>query len=121
METTDAVLALSGLAQETRLAIFRYLVQVGPEGESAGDLAERFQLPPATLSFHLSQLCQCGLLRAQRSGRRILYMADYDGMNRLMTFLTGCRQKEGSNSSGDTIDRTPASSGSSICAIAAWK
>jgi ArsR family transcriptional regulator len=88
METTDAVLALSGLAQETRLAIFRHLVQVGPEGESAGDLAERFQLPPATLSFHVSQLCQCGLLRAQRSGRRILYMADYVGMNRLMNFLT---------------------------------
>lgn len=88
MEVNDAVLALSGLAQETRLAIFRHLVQVGPEGESAGGLAERFKLPAATLSFHVSQLCQCGLLRSTRSGRHILYMADYEGMNRLMTFLT---------------------------------
>jgi ArsR family transcriptional regulator len=88
MEMTDAVLALSGLAQESRLTIFRHLVQVGPEGESAGSLATRFGLPAATLSFHLSQLCQCGLLRAQREGRRIVYSADYDGMNRLMCFLT---------------------------------
>ena len=85
---TDAVLALSGLAQETRLEIFRYLVRRGPDGESAGRLAKRFSLPPATLSFHLSQLCQSNLLRSRRDGRRILYSADYEGVNRLMTFLT---------------------------------
>lgn len=84
----DAVLALSGRAQETRLTIFRRLVQTGPEGEAAGRLAERFVLPAATLSLHLSRLCQCGLLRARREGRRIVYSADYEGMDRLMTFLT---------------------------------
>lgn len=81
-------MALSGLAQETRLTIFRHLVQKGPRGEAAGSLAERFGLPAATLSFHLSQLCQRGLLRSRREGRRIVYMADYEGMNGLMTFLT---------------------------------
>jgi len=88
MEFTDAVNALSGLANETRLAIFRHLVQRGPSGECAGDLARRFALPGPTLSFHLSQLSQCGLLRSERRGRRIVYSADYAAMNGLMAFMT---------------------------------
>lgn len=88
MELTDAVNALSGLANETRLEIFRHLVQAGPAGESAGDLARRFGLPGPTLSFHLSQLCHCGLLTSERDGRRIAYSADYAHMNTLMAFLT---------------------------------
>lgn len=88
MESTDAVHALSGLAQETRLAIFRDLVQRGPEGRAAGEIADRFELPGATLSFHLSQLSQCGLLRSRREGRRIVYSVDFEGMDRLMRFLT---------------------------------
>lgn len=88
MELRDAVNALSGLANETRLAIFRHLVQQGPEGEAAGDLAQRFALPGPTLSFHLSQLCQCGLLSSKRRGRHILYSADYAAMSGLMGFLT---------------------------------
>jgi ArsR family transcriptional regulator len=88
MEAIDAVNTLSGLANETRLAIFRHLVQTGPSGESAGDLADRFSLPGPTLSFHLSQLCQCGLLGSERHGRRIVYSANYAGMTRLMAFLS---------------------------------
>jgi len=87
MELTDAVNALAGLANETRLGIFRHLVQVGPSGVPAGHLAERFGLPGPTLSFHLAQLCQCGLLKAQRDGRHIIYSADYVHMNKLMKYL----------------------------------
>jgi ArsR family transcriptional regulator len=87
MELTDAVNALAGLANETRLGIFRYLVRIGPSGVPAGDLAERFGLPGPTLSFHLAQLCQRGLLTARRDGRHIIYSADYVRMNHLMAYL----------------------------------
>lgn len=83
-----ALAALSGLSQETRLAIFRLLVQRGPEGLPAGKIGARLGLPAATLSFHLAHLEQCGLLRAQRAGRMIIYSADYATMNNLMTYLT---------------------------------
>lgn len=83
-----ALAALSGLSQETRLAIFRLLVQRGPEGLPAGKISTRLGLPAATLSFHLAHLEQCGLLRAQRAGRMIIYSADYATMNNLMTYLT---------------------------------
>jgi len=88
MESIEAVNALSGLANDTRLKIFRHLVQTGPDGESAGDLANRFGLPGPTLSFHLAQLCHCGLVFAERNGRRIMYSAGYTAMNELMMFLT---------------------------------
>jgi len=87
MELIDAVSALAGLANETRLGIFRHLVRVGPSGTPAGGLAERFGLPGPTLSFHLAQLCQCGLLKAQRDGRHIIYSADYVHMKDLITYL----------------------------------
>lgn len=87
MELTGAVNALAGLANETRLGIFRHLVQVGPSGVPAGHLAEHFGLPGPTLSFHLAQLCQCGLLKAQREGRHIIYSAGYVTMNNLMKYL----------------------------------
>lgn len=115
MEATDAVHALSGLAQETRLAIFRDLVQTSPDGRAAGEIAKRFDLPAATLSFHLSQLGQCGLLRSRREGRRIVYSVDFDGMDRLMGFLMdNCcggdpsRCRPGQN---DTKERRTAGSG----------
>ena len=87
MNTTDAVQALSGLAQETRLAIFRDLVQRGEEGRAAGEIASLFDLPHATLSFHLSRLSQCGLLQSRRNGRRIVYSVDFDGTGQLLDFL----------------------------------
>ena len=88
METSDAVAALGALAQDNRLDVFRLLVQAGPEGMAAGDIAERLKISPPTLSFHLAQLRQAGLLAMRRDGRSLIYSADYDGMNELMGFLT---------------------------------
>jgi ArsR family transcriptional regulator len=88
MESSSAVIALSALAQENRLDVFRLLVQAGPDGMAAGDVAERLKIPPATLSFHLAQLRQAGLLTKRRDGRSLIYSANYDGMNALMAFLT---------------------------------
>jgi ArsR family transcriptional regulator, arsenate/arsenite/antimonite-responsive transcriptional repressor len=88
METTDAVAALSALAQESRLQVFRLLVQAGPDGLPAGQIAERLKLASPTLSFHLAQLRHAGLVTLRRDGRSLIYAADYDGMNDLMGFLT---------------------------------
>jgi ArsR family transcriptional regulator len=88
MESSSAVIALSALAQENRLEVFRLLVQAGPDGLAAGDVAERLEIPPATLSFHLAQLRQAGLLTMRREGRSLIYSAAYDEMNALMAFLT---------------------------------
>ena len=108
MEINAALAALSGLSQETRLAIFRLLVQRGPEGLPAGKIGERLGLPAATLSFHLAHLEQCGLLRSQRAGRMIIYSADYRIMNGLMSYLTeNC-------CGGDTAACAPGACDSSI-------
>lgn len=88
MEINEAVAALSALAQDTRLRIFRRLVELGPEGAPAGRIGEDFGLPAATLSFHLSQLKQAGLITRQRSGRSLIYAANFDGMNNLLVYLT---------------------------------
>jgi ArsR family transcriptional regulator len=72
METSSAVIALSALAQENRLDVFRLLVQAGPDGMAAGDVAERLEIAPATLSFHLAQLRQAGLLSMRRDGRSLI-------------------------------------------------
>src|SRR5215510_14955196 len=87
MEMKAALDALGALAQESRLSVFRLLVQQGPEGLAAGHIADRLAIPPATLSFHLSQLGQAGLVTSTRNGRSIVYSADYKGMERLMGFL----------------------------------
>ena len=87
METTTAIRRLTALAQETRLAIYRLLVPAGEEGLSAGVIAERLGVSPATLSFHLKELERAGLLQARREGRSICYAADYDGMRDLLGFL----------------------------------
>ena len=88
METNDAVNALSALAQETRLQIFRWLVERGPRGAPAGEIADEMGLPGATLSFHLSQLKQAGLLSCMRDGRSLIYSANYPAMTDLMAYLT---------------------------------
>ena len=88
METNDAVAALGALAQESRLEVFRLLVQAGPQGLPAGQIAERLKLASPTLSFHLAQLKHAGLVQVKRDGRSLIYAADYDGMNELMGFLT---------------------------------
>jgi len=88
MDVTAAVEALGALAQPTRLAVFRLLVQKGPGGLPAGVVAERLDVPQATLSFHLAQLSRAGLVTSRREGRSIVYAADYRGMSELMRFLT---------------------------------
>ena len=87
MESRTAVQALSALAQETRLAIFRMLVQQGPAGLSAGSIGGSLKLAPATLSFHLRELSQAGLVRARQQSRFIYYSADFSAMNALLGYL----------------------------------
>jgi DNA-binding transcriptional ArsR family regulator len=82
------VKALAALAQESRLAIFRLLVQQGPEGLAAGEIAERLRLPGATLSFHLKELAHAGLVSARQAGRFNYYSANYPTMNGLIGYLT---------------------------------
>lgn len=87
VELTEAAGALAALAQDSRLALFRLLVQRGPRGLAAGQIAERLGIPGPTLSFHLAQLSHAGLVRSRRDGRSIIYAADYAGMQGLMSFL----------------------------------
>ena len=88
MDTTRAVDALGALAHDSRLAIFRLLVQAGPEGLSAGVIGEKLGLPPATLSFHLAHLSRSGLASSRQEGRFVIYSAGFNNMNGLVEFLT---------------------------------
>ena len=88
MEMDDAVEALSALAQETRLQVYRLLVEAGPEGLPAGRIGGKLDLPPATLSFHLAQLARAGLARSRQDGRFVIYSADFRNMNALVGYLT---------------------------------
>ena len=88
METKQAVQSLSALAQDTRLGIYRLLVQAGPEGMAAGAIGEKLDLAPATLSFHLAGLTRAGLARSRQEGRFVIYSADFERMNALLGFLT---------------------------------
>jgi len=111
MENTAAVAALSALAQESRLDIFRLLVQTGADGLPAGQIAERLGLPANTLSFHLNQLRHAGLVTFRRESRSLIYVAEYAAMNALLAYLTeNCCQ--GAASCGpaacDRTESTPA-------------
>lgn len=88
MEINAAIEALGALAQETRLEIFRYLVQVGPGGVPAGQIAKQLDLPLGTLSFHLNTLKQAGLVEFRRESRWLIYRANFEVMNDLLTYLT---------------------------------
>jgi DNA-binding transcriptional ArsR family regulator len=88
MKTTDAIQSLAALAQGTRLEIYRLLVQKGPEGLAASAIAEKLEIPNATLSFHVKGLTQAGLVNARQEGRFIYYAANYPAMNALVGFLT---------------------------------
>ena len=88
MEPKDAIAALAALAQETRLAIYRLLVQAGPEGLAAGAIAESLAVSPATLSFHLKELARAGLVTPRNAARFIYYSANFERMAALMTYLT---------------------------------
>jgi DNA-binding transcriptional ArsR family regulator len=88
MKTGDAIGALSSLAQETRLAVYRLLVKRGPEGLSAGAIAEALDVPASSLSFHLHQLMHAGLITQERQSRQLIYAASYERMNALVAYLT---------------------------------
>ena len=88
MEKSDALAALAALAQESRLDVFRLLVQAGTDGMPAGQIGERLGLPSATLSFHLAQLKHAGLVGFRREGRSLVYAAEYAAMNALLGYLT---------------------------------
>jgi DNA-binding transcriptional ArsR family regulator len=87
VDTKSAVRALAALAQDSRLEVFRLLVQAGPAGLPAGGIAERLAIPSSTLSFHVKTLAQAGLLQSRQDGRFIRYSADFDAMNGLVAFL----------------------------------
>jgi len=88
MEETRVVRALSALAHPMRLKAFRALVVAGLEGMTPGVLQEQLDIPPATLSFHLRELSQAGLVTAERASRNIIYRAAFDEMNALLGYLT---------------------------------
>ena len=88
MKTTDAVTALAALAQDTRLAVYRLLVQQGPSGLAAGEIAGALDIAPATLSFRLKELSHAGLVSSRQEGRFIFYAAHFEAMNALIAFLT---------------------------------
>ncbi len=87
-ESSNAVAVLAALAQDSRLAIFRLLVERGPEGLAVGEIAERLGLPGPTLSFHLKELAHTRLISGRQSGRFIYYSANYRTINGLIDFLT---------------------------------
>lgn len=88
MKKSAVISALGALAQETRLDIFRMLVQKGPEGLPAGEIGTRLKQPSPTMSFHLNQLRFAGLVTSRRQSRSIIYRANFKAMNDLLGYLT---------------------------------
>lgn len=88
MDIPQTVQALAALAHETRLALYRMLVERGPDGLAAGAIAERLNVPPSSLTFHVQHLHRAGLVTQHRVGRQLIYAADYAAMNGLIATLT---------------------------------
>jgi ArsR family transcriptional regulator len=108
METKAIVGALAALAQDTRLAVFRLLVQQGPSGLAAGEIAAQLDIAPATLSFHLKELAHAGLVSSRQDGRFVFYAANFDAMNALLAFLSeNCCAADG-GSCGPAVACRPA-------------
>ena len=96
MKASQIVHALSALAHEHRLSVYRLLVEAGSEGLNAGTIAGRLRLPPSSLTFHLKHLQHAGLIARQRSSRQLIYSADFNAMNGLVSYLTeNCCGKAG--------------------------
>ena len=87
MDVFDALQALSALSNETRLWVFRLLVQAGPQGMTAGEISENLSSRQNTMSSHLKTLSQAGLVKSHREGRHVFYRADYDSIQGLVLFL----------------------------------
>ncbi|KWF37714.1 ArsR/SmtB family transcription factor [Burkholderia pseudomultivorans] len=88
METNQTIAVLSALAHESRLAVFRALVQAGPSGLPAGQIAAQLDVPPSSLSFHLKELTHAQLVTSRQEGRFVIYCANYATMNGLLAYLT---------------------------------
>jgi DNA-binding transcriptional ArsR family regulator len=88
MEMNAALDAMSALGHEARLGVFRLLIQAGPDGLQAGQIAGRLQIPPNTLTFHLTRLRYADLISSSRNGRNIIYSANFEQMQNLIGFLT---------------------------------
>jgi len=88
MKSKAAISSLLALAQESRLAIFRMLVQAGPNGMSAGKIGEITGIAPSSVSFHIKELVNAGLVISRKDGRFIIYTANFDSMSELIAFLT---------------------------------
>src|SRR5438046_3783863 len=98
MKKTDALAALAALAQDNRLDVFRALVQAGPEGLPAGQVAAMLAIAPNTLTFHFDRLREAGLVTVRRDGRSMIYAARFDAMNALLGYLTeNCCQGAAAN------------------------
>ena len=101
MESKRTIAALAALAQETRLSIYRLLVEAGPTGLSVGEIGAEVKAAPATLSFHLKELANAELIAARQDGRYIFYSASYERMNALLGFLTeNCCARDASGAPG---------------------
>jgi DNA-binding transcriptional ArsR family regulator len=102
MKSRDVVAALAALAQETRLAVYRLLVQQGPSGMAAGEIAAAVGSSPATLSFHLKELTHAGLVTSRQDGRFVYYAASFPAMNGLLAYLSEncCAADGGSTACG---------------------
>jgi DNA-binding transcriptional ArsR family regulator len=88
METKSALAALAALAHDSRLAVFRLLVQAGPAGLAAHRIADSLAIPPSSLSFHLKELSHANMVSATQNGRSIIYAAQFSTMNQLLAYLT---------------------------------
>ena len=112
METKLAAKALAALAQETRLGIYRLLVEAGPTGMAAGEIAAELKIPAATLSFHLKELSHADLVAARQDGRYIFYSANFGRMTELVAFLTeNCCERDGVSCAPPSCAPKPRSKG----------
>jgi DNA-binding transcriptional ArsR family regulator len=88
MDPKQVVDALAALAHESRLGVYRLLVECGPDGLNAGGIAARLEMPPSSMTFHLQSLHRAGLVTQERRSREIIYAADFNAMNELVGYLT---------------------------------
>ncbi len=107
MKTPQVVAALAALAHAHRLAVYRLLVERGPDGLPAGTIAQRVRLVPSSLTFHVQALQRAGLIRSRRVSRQVFYAADFGVMNALVGYLTeNCCGRSGACAAACKTDRT---------------